>query len=289
MASPKKIKKPRVVVSRNEKILGEYHPFQMASLIETGHLRSDDECLDPETEAWVPLWIFLKGVTIPGSIGDRDRAIPMLDDDSPDELPAWIAWLIALVCLVAALGMGLWGWMAHEENSGLKKSLASAETASSEWKQKYQNVLFAAREIAASDLVRGRVILRDASGKRISLPGITLNLYPRRELEDHLAERFARIADAGGTAPTLLAAHFLKNMPATAATTTTDSDGRFEFKIPSPGEYVIQTSLRSATTSEMQLWFVTFDSRDPLNTPVDITESNGVRQFNPLFMLVNGR
>jgi hypothetical protein len=39
----------------------------------------------------------------------------------------------------------------------------------------------------------------------------------------------------------------------------------------------------------LRLWFVAFDSRDPLNTPVDITETNAVQQFNPLFMLVDGR
>jgi len=32
-----------------------------------------------------------------------------------------------------------------------------------------------------------------------------------------------------------------------------------------------------------------FDSCDSLNTPVDITESNVVQQFNPLLMLVEGR
>lgn len=39
----------------------------------------------------------------------------------------------------------------------------------------------------------------------------------------------------------------------------------------------------------MHLWFVAFDSRDPLNTPVDITESNAVHQYNPIFMVVEGR
>ena len=82
---------------------------------------------------------------------------------------------------------------------------------------------------------------------------------------------------------------FLKNIPAPIQTTTTDSDGRFECKIPQPGEYVLQTAIRSAKTGALRLWFVSFDSRDPLNTPVDITESNVVRQFNPIFMVVEGR
>ena len=175
------------------------------------------------------------------------------------------------------------------ENAGLKTQLELAESANANLKQKYQSLLFAAREVAASDLVRGKVIIRDATGKRTVLPGIKVRLYPRAELEAFLSGRYACISEAGGTDPAHLSTHFLKNIPVPIETTTTDSDGRFECNIPQPGEYVIQTSIRSAKTGELRLWFVNFDSRDPLNTPVDITESNAVQQFNPLLMLVEGR
>ena len=191
--------------------------------------------------------------------------------------------------MTLASGAIFWSNKTFSEIDGLKTSLASAEAANAEWKQKYENVLFAAREVASNDLVRGKVILRDATGKRIILPGIKIRLYPRAEIEEFLSERYKRIADAGGTDANRLSAHFLKTIPLPIETTTTDSDGRFDCKIPQPGEYVIQTGIRSGKTGGLRLWFVAFDSRDPLNTPVDITETNAVQQFNPLFMLVDGR
>lgn len=189
---------------------------------------------------------------------------------------------VSAVAIVWAMTMSAVAW-------NLRASLDKERAANAEWEKKYQNVLFAAREVAESNLVRGRVILRDADGKRVSLPGIKMRLYPRAQMETYLADRYAKIAEAGGTDPTRLAAHFLKNIPNAIEVVSTNSDGRFEFKIPEPGEYVIQTSIRSAKNGAMRLWFVTFDSRDPLNTAVDLTESNAVQQFNPLFMLVEGR
>jgi len=197
--------------------------------------------------------------------------------------------LLGFFVAAVAFGAVLWSNKMSGEIGGLKAGLVKAAAENLEWKQKYENVLFAARDVASNDLVRGRVISRDAAGKRAVLPNVKVRLYPRAEIEAFLSDRFACIAEAGGNDPARLASHFLKNIPLPIEATTTNSDGRFECKIPRPGEYVLQAGLRSAKTGVMQLWFVTFDSRDPLNTPVDITESNAVRQFNPVFMLTEGR
>ncbi|MEI6073381.1 MAG: hypothetical protein WCS31_16455 [Verrucomicrobiae bacterium] len=214
-------------------------------------------------------------------------------DPKPRRLAAMrglIPWLVlgAALAIVAA-GTTLWALKLTVDVSDLKKNLAAAAAENSELKKNYQNVFFSAREVAAADQVRGRIILRDATQKRVPLPGIQVRLYPRAEIEAHLSARYASIAEVDGNDPALLSLHFLKNIPSPIEVASTNSDGRFEFKIPAPGEYVIQTSIRSAKTGAMRLWFVAFDSRDPMNTAVDITESNAVQQFNPLLMLVDGR
>ena len=283
----------KISVSRNEKVLGEYPVHEIGSLLETGHLQEDDLCCEPGGSARIPLKDFMRKERGPGSSsGSRregsgsKRAGRRLrrarSRNSQILLPG-------IFSVAVALGAYLWVGKVSGENEELKARVLRSEAANLEWKQKYQNVLFAAREVASNDLVRGRVVVRDAAGKRVVLPGIKVRLYPRQEIETFLSERYARIAEAGGTDPARLSVHFLKQLPPPIENVATDSDGRFECKVPEPGEYVIQTSIRSAQSGAMRLWFVTFDSRDPLNTPVDITESNAVQQFNPLFMLVEGR
>jgi len=283
----------KIRVSRSGKIIGEYPVHEIGSLLETGHFQDEDLCCEPGGSTWVSLKSFLRKESGPGGSSDSKSEGSGSQREKRRLRRArsrnfWIL-LSGIISAAVVLGAYLWVGKISGETEELKARLVRSEAANLEWKQKYQNVLFAAREVAANDLVRGRVVIRDAAGKRVVLPGIKVRLYPRQEIETFLSERHARISEAGGADPASLSVHFLKQLPPPIETVATDSDGRFECKVPGPGEYVIQTSIRSAQSGAMRLWFVTFDSRDPLNTPVDITESNAVQQFNPLFMLVEGR
>ena len=287
-----------VTVSRGGRLIGRYDPLELGSLLETGHLQHDDLCLDPKTNGLVPLQTYLGSVeTRDVSPGSEAKA------PAPDKATArskglrrrrkrlhfhTLRW--ALIAAIAiAVGTTCWAMMISTDVTNLQKYLDKADAENSELKKKYQNVLFAARDVTTSDEIRGRVIIRNADQKRITPPGIKMRLFHRADMEAYLSARHAKIAEIEGTDPNRLALHFLKNMPVPVEATATDSAGRFEFKIPAPGEYVIMTSIRTGKSGRMRLWFVAFDSRDPLNTPVDITESNVVRQFNPIFMLNEGR
>lgn len=288
-------KQARVQVKRGDKALSAYSTLQLPSLLETGHLRADDQCLDAESGEWVPLEEFLSGFTVfskrgtplaahaeppAPSSGQRSHEIPVRRS---------AAWILAALAVAAAVGTALYAWTQHDEITSLRTRLAAAEETNQGWQQKYHALLFAAREVASQDMVRGRAILRNAKGNRIALPGIKVRIYTRSAVEAYLSDRHQAKSEGEGAGKTSLASHYVKNLPPPLETTSTDSDGRFEFKVPEPGEYVIQTSIRSAKSGEMRLWFVAFDSRDPLNTSVDITESNAVQQFHPLLMIVNGR
>ena len=74
-------------------------------------------------------------------------------------------------------------------------------------------------------------------------------------------------------------------------TTTTDASGRFEFPVTDPGEYVLFTRMNSFAQGAqvLRIWLVAFNSQDPLNTLVQINESNYVQQFVPSLMVVDGR
>lgn len=260
-------------------------------MFETGALEDGDTCRIKDDDPWIP-------------IGDHIRSLPkfhwnrirMGKQAGPSKRPLRkrsrairVAWIAASAAMFLAGCAWILAWTRSNEILQLRDRLSRTDAANTVLQEKYHQVLFAAREVAASDLIRGRVIVRAASGKRVALPGIKVRLYTRAEIESRLAEGEKSAGAAAGTGPDQVAAHYLKNLPNPIATSTSDSGGRFEMKIPSPGEYVIQTSIRSMKTGQMKLWFVSFDSRDPLNTPVDLTESNSARQFNPLLMVVEGR
>jgi hypothetical protein len=153
----------------------------------------------------------------------------------------------------------------------------------------YEGLQTADREVADPDVVRGRLILRDMSGHRVPVPAAKLLLFRRDVIEEYLWEK-AKAAPALES-DIARAAYFASPLPDAIAEATTDREGRYEFKISEPGEYIIHTGIASNVNARpgARLWFVAFDSRDPINTPVDITETNGVVNFDPVFMVVGGR
>jgi len=288
-AEAKKIQS-KVPVTRDGKILGEYSILQLPTLLDTGHLLPEDHCLDPETNESVHLADMITRIPT-YTKRTRRAAEPEMVKAAGQRRSKFRkrALLFISVSLVVAFLLGLIAWKSQQETRALTGRLARAESECAAWKEKFHKVLFAAREVADGGFVRGRIILRDATGRRTALPGVKLRIYPRAQIESHLNARHESESQAGGTDPTRLAAHYLKGLPDALDSTSSNSDGRFELKVPEPGEYVVQTAIRSEKTGQLRLWFVRFDSTDPLNTPVDITESNSIQQFNPLLMVVDGR
>jgi len=287
-------KQPRVPVSRDGKVFAEYASLQLPSLLETGHLKPDDHCYDASSGAWVPLEVYAKGVS--GFLrkktpSEAPEALETPDPpaEEPSPVGAFAPWLLALLALAVAVGAALFAWIQSGEISSLKGRLAAAEDSRASLQKQYDEALLTSREVSAKDIVRGRAIVRDANGKRVAAPGIKVRLFSRKTIESHLEAREQEITPETGSSPSQLAAHYIRGLPTPIETTSTDSDGRFEFHVPEPGDYVVQSSLISAKTREMRLWFVSFNSRDPLNTPVDLEDSNVVRQFSPLLMLSEGR
>ncbi len=291
-------KQPRVQVARDGKVLAEYANLQLPSLLETGHLNPGDHCFDAEAQAWIPLEDYMKDIS---GFSRKGRNSEPAESAPAEKQPAraeqersWqsaqvVPWLLAFFALAAAVGAGLFAWTQSAEIATLRDRLATAEQAKAGLQKQYDEALLKERDLAPGDLVRGRVIIRSAAGNRTAPPGVKVRLFARSAIADHLEARFAAGTSETGGDPSRLAVHYMKDLPSPIETTTTDSDGRFELKVPEPGDYVIQSSLISAKTREMRLWFIAFNSRDPLNTPVDINDSNVVRQFDPLLMLVEGR
>lgn len=290
----------RIKVRRNDKDLGEYRLEQIQSLFDTGHFSSEEECYDERQAKWVPISDFLVSVEVP----QYATGTPATEEDLEDAgltsnvpqvhpmamLSGWIAFLLAIAALV---GVIVWTFGKQGEIAALKQKVGDLEKELAAKNTEYQRLLFASREIAEPNVVRGRVLLRNKSGALLPRPKVEVQLFSRKAIEEYLAARFQERTANPPVVETLVgrAAYFIKDLPKPIAITTTDASGRYEFSIPESGEYVVHTRMTKPTANgeTLELWFVSFDSRAPLNTPVDITDTNVVGQFVPGFMINQAR
>jgi hypothetical protein len=290
-----------VHVARNGKIIGQFPPEQLASLMDTGHFLDSDLCFSEGSTEWLPLPEFLRkteaprysrtkarggaGSSTPGTPSRRDRRAQR---NAGPILAGWIAFLLALA---APAGAGFWIAGLYVEMNGQRVLVEEIQGKLAAKEKDYQRLLFVAREVAEPGLIRGSLILRNDSGKRVAMPGIPVSLYPRKAIEEHLAARSREASHLPAGTSVDAAEFYLRDLPRPIATTTTDASVRYEFSIPEPEEYIVFTTIVSSNQNGQfkRLWFVSFDSRDPLNTVVDITETNGVQQFIPSLMIVEGR
>jgi len=202
-------------------------------------------------------------------------------------IAGWIAFLLSLAALA---GAGFWITALHGELGKKKADIAHLKSEISLKEKENQRLLFVAREVAEPGTIRGIFVLRE-SGKRIAVPGVEVALYSRQTVEDHLDRRFAEAAAIQPGANVLAANFLLENLANPIARTPTDASGRFEFKVPDPGEYVLVSTCTTTGPGEqnVRLWLVSFDSRDSLNTMVELNEANSVQQMVRSLMVVQGR
>ncbi|MDX2081820.1 MAG: hypothetical protein SFU53_13635 [Terrimicrobiaceae bacterium] len=292
-----------VHVARGGKVIGQYPPEQIASLFDTGHFVPSDLCFSEAIPEWTPVEEFLKKADAPRFSRAKEKA-PEPDSQksgSPQGsrrgsrrsrrggpsgalLGGWIAFLLALTAVV---GLVVWIGALHDQISELKGEVEKAEARAVASEKEYQRLLFVAREVAEPGVARGNVVLRNEAGKRMAIPGLQVGLYPRRQMEDYLDQKFPELASLPQGADPL--AFLLGGLPQPAATTSTDASGRFEFKVPEPGEYVLVAILGNSGGETGRVWLVGFDSRDSVNSLIEVNDANSVQQLVRSLMIVEGR
>ncbi len=285
-------------VAREGRVLGQYPLEQVASLYETGHFVVTDMCYSDAVPEWLPIEEFLQRANPPRF--QRGRA---MEEEAPRPAPerrssrragrkpamgsGLSGWILSLFLVAALVGSIFWIMSLHEEILTARADVQKAEAKLAEKEKEYQKMLFVAQEMAESGTVRGSAVLRDGAGKRVAIPGLTVFLLPRETVEKYLDERFEFAAKLPPNTEVNPSKFLLENLPSPTAQTTTDSSGRYEFKIPTPGEYVLVASLEDPSAS--RVWFVAFNSEDPLNTKVDLNDLNSVQQLVRSLMIVEGR
>lgn len=288
-----------VHVARDGKVLGQYPPEQLTALIDTGHFLDSDLCFSESHPIWTPMPEFLKIIDAPKYSKAHKDGRPASETGHSRRghrsrqnisalLSGWIAFLLALSAL---LGAGFWVAGLYAEIARQASQIAEMDKKLVQKEKENQRLLFISREVAEVGVVRGSVVSRNEAGKRVAMPGVQVFLFPRKTIENYIESRSADLARLSSGTTVDGNEFFTVGLPSPAASTTTDSSGRFEFALPEPGEYVLFTRMNiSAQGGQAQrLWFVAFNSQDPLNTLVQITEANCVQQFVSSLMIVEGR
>lgn len=297
MKTPLLSHQKNVFVARDGKVIGEFPVMQLPSLLETGRIFQTDYCYDISQSEWITMAQFVEKTKFFKPRQETEAPPP---PDNPVETVATqqrkqrfvvkaTGWIMCLV-MVAALGAAVvWIWMLDQRLDQSARDLADARDQLQKSKEQYERLSFSYREISDPGVIRGSLINRNEEGVRSAMPGMKVQLYPRDEIEAFLKKRYSDLPkDSSSMSPDDLLKHFLTDMPDPLTTTVTDASGRYEFKAPKPGEYIVYTSV-TTTGQGSRVWFLAVDSSDPLNTPVDITDSNYVRDFIPDLMIADGR
>ena len=293
----------RVVhVARAGKVIGQYPPEQLAALMDSGYFFDGDLCYSEACPEWTPMTDFLKKIAPPkykrgrereskptdGRYAGRGERPPKLESGLAVHLSGWIAFLLALAVLIGATFwiVGLYEQLDKKaiQTEELEKKLAAKE-------KENQRLLFVSREVAEPGLVRGSIVLRNEAGKRVAMPGVQVFLFPRKAIADYLEGRAAEVSRIPAGTNVDGNEFFTAGLPPPVASTSTDASGRFEFSVSEPGEYVLFARMNcfAQGAQAARIWFVSFNSQDPMNTLVQISETNYVQQFVPSLMIVDGR
>lgn len=287
-----------VHVARDGRVLGQYTPTQVATFSESGHFLPTDFVFSDELREWLPLDEFIIRAAPPRfqrakqdtttTAAERERAARRASRRPANgaAIGAFIAFLLTFAALLGAI---FWVATLYSQLEVARGDVDKARLEKEAAEKEYQRMMFVSREMAAPGTVRGTVILRNSGGKRVAIPGLSVQLFTRQAIEEFLDSRF-KVAPSGGLQAGEIPAFLTEGLPAPASATTTDASGRFDFNVPDPGEYVLVATVGGdGQAIPDRVWFVSFDSRDPVNTLVELTDMNPVQQLVRSLVVIDGR
>lgn len=281
--------RPKIQVLRNGEIFASFSAEDFLRAQDVGDLRASDLCREEGSGDEYSLKEMVDFVKRPGYL----RTAPNVTFRSPDQSLAGkrkrpvVLTLAAMlgVALIVAVGIASWAIHLQHRNHDLAQQIRSMRTGEQKVeKNRISNGLLPPDEIS------GFVVLRGHAGGRAPGAGLGVKLYPRDQIEKHIAERTRKLDEDGVAPPTQadMAAHYTTDLPEPIETIYSGSNGTFRFQLPEPGEYVVHLSILDSETRRQDVWFVGVNSADQMNTPVELSEQSSTTNFSPL-LIINDR
>jgi hypothetical protein len=289
------LKRP-VTIARRGRILGEFSSGDLPSLIESGEILPDDNCYLEESNEWQTVGNHIQATITPQAREAREEAMEVSEPLTGPVLVLHLRGvtilgftvLLALALLVAA---GVWIRTLSLQLDESTKRVADLQI----------QVFNSANTGSAFDpkpqipKVRSKVVgqasMRDPNGGKQLLTGFFIDLFDEKTLRDYVDSRSLDLAAYKQTSDQEILKRFLRDLPTPLRKTTTDASGLYEFDLPAEGRYVVYSSMTrdGLFGPEIVLWFLSFDTADPLNLPVNITDDTQSSRYEPEFLIRLGR
>jgi hypothetical protein len=289
------LKRP-VTVARKGRVLGEFSSGDLPALIQSGEILPDDNCYIEDTNEWLSVGSHVEATGTP-----KARAAQEDSTESEERLsgPVMVLHLrgVAILVFTALLALALFVTAAVWINT-LSRQLADSTARIADLQVQLFNSATPGSEFDPKPQipkVRSKVVGQasnvDPAGGKQLLTGFFIDLYEEKTLRDYLNSRSLDLAAFKQTFDPTILQRILRDLPAPLRKTTTDASGLYEFDLPAEGRYVIYSSITQDGLfgPEIQLWFLSFDTADPLNLPVNINSDTASTRYEPEFLIRMGR
>ena len=212
----------------------------------------------------------------------------MLDNSRAEksERAMWVAIVVTVV--IALTATGLVGYILQLNAD--KGNLQAARDTLTEKLATYptQEELAAMQSgIAPLGEVHGWMVLRASDGTRVPASTVTVKVFRHEDIKEFLSESAPKLLT---TAPNDLGLRMtMSSLPDPLLSTITNQTGAFNIKLPEMGRYVIFAEVSVQHSGKYFAWLLEFDSRDEINTPVELSPANAIKNYDPRLMLREAR
>lgn len=289
------LKRP-VTVARKGRILGEFSSGDLPALIESGEILPDDNCYLEETNEWLPVRDHIEATETPKARAAKEDFVQAEESLSGPILALHfrgVAILVFSILLVLGLFVAAGVWI-HTLSRQLSESAARISELQIElFNRPADKGEFNPKpkipEVRSK--VVGQAYWNDENGGKQLLTGFFIDLYQEKVLRDYLNSRSLDLVAYKQTSDPEILQRVLRDLPAPIAKTTTDASGLYEFNLPAEGRYVVYSSMTrdGLFGPEILLWFLSFDTADPLNLPVNLNNDTLSTRYEPEFLIRMGR
>lgn len=288
--------KKQVHIARNGQVIGLFDADKISHSLETGRILPTDHFFDEATSTWLPIdqWKSAPEIRVrPERVERSDPKSDSDDEEKPEKggnssrakkrggskskkkgEPGLLGWIACLFVIGVAAGLWVWNQSLGEQITILKEESTRAKASEMNLKK----VNDALNEITPSGAIRGIIIYEPVPNQTAIVSGATVGLYPRAEVEKVLADLES---NPPGTFQEKIE-RMKSQLPAPLAVTLTDSNGRINLTIPSPGDYVLVASAAKGGGPEALhfLWLAGFKSADRPSLMILLDEKNAISEKN---------
>ena len=212
----------------------------------------------------------------------------MLDNSRAEksERAMWVAIVVTVVIALTAAGLVGYILQLNLDNDNLRTARDTLAEKLSGYPS-LEEIASMQSGIAPMGEVHGWLVLRASDGTRVPASTVTVKVFRNEDIKEFLSESAPKLLT--NTPNDLGLRMSMSSLPDPVASTITNQIGAFNVKLPEMGRYVIFSEVSVQHSGKYFAWLLEFDSRDEINTPVELSPANAIKSYDPRLMLREAR